>query len=242
MADVKVALEELKEESDSGKLTGIAPDRSACFSGNRGGCGRLQERPVLLIAVAAVGLWFLRPRSHPAPKIVPLTSYPGRQITPAFSPDGKQVAFAWDGEKGDNFDIYVKLVDAGTPLRLTNNPANEYAPAWSPDGRYIAFCRVRGEHSEIWMIPALGGAERKLGEFGIGCSDVGLSWSPDGKFLAVSDKSTSGSSLGLYIISPETGEKRRLTSPPNGYFGDFGPAFSAGWEDARVCQGTRLRK
>jgi Tol biopolymer transport system component len=78
---------------------------------------------VLLIAAVAVGSCLLRPKSHPAPKVVPFTSYPGRQITPAFSPDGKQVAFAWDGEKGDNFDIYIKLVDAGPPLRLTNNPA-----------------------------------------------------------------------------------------------------------------------
>jgi hypothetical protein len=64
----------------------------------------------ILLAAAGVGFWFLRPTSHAAPKTVPLTSYPGWQITPAFSPDGKQVAFAWDGEKGDNFDIYVKLV------------------------------------------------------------------------------------------------------------------------------------
>ncbi len=121
---------------------------------------------VLLLAAVGVGLWLLRPAPHAAPKTVPLTSYPGRQITPAFSPDGKQVAFAWDGEKGDNLDIYVKLVDAGTPLRLTSSPAFEWSPAWSPDARYIAFCRwfSGGDHIEIWMIPALGGAERKLGE------------------------------------------------------------------------------
>src|SRR5205814_5226415 len=117
--------------------------------------------------------------------------------------------------------------DAGSPLRLTNNPANEYAPAWSPDGRYIAFFRSRGEASEIWMIPALGGAERKLGETAApDWGGPGLSWSPDGNFLALIDRSTSGSPLGIYVISPETGEKRRLTSPPKGYWGDFAPTFS----------------
>src|SRR6266446_5226399 len=99
-------------------------------------------------------------------------------MTPAFSPDGKQVAFAWDGEKGGNFDIYVKLVDAGTPLRLTTNPANEFAPAWSPDGRYVAFYRESGVGGAIFMVPALGGSERRLAA----ASRPGLSWSPDGKF------------------------------------------------------------
>jgi eukaryotic-like serine/threonine-protein kinase len=225
MADLKVALQELKEESDSGKLTGIVQTGAPAQRKSRR-MWTLSGAAVLLIVIA-VGIWSLRPRSHPVPNTVPFTSYPGRQITPAFSPDGKQVAFAWDGEQGGNFDIYIKLVDAGTPLRLTNNPANEYAPAWSPDGRYVAFCRDRVERCEIWIIPALGGAERKLGEADT-YSDLysGLSWSPDGKFLAVSDKSAYDGRLGIYGISPDTGEKRKLTSTPNGYLGDFAPAFS----------------
>src|SRR5438067_7520994 len=77
------------------------------------------------------------------------------------------------------------------------------------------------------MIPALGGAERKLGE-AAGCSGFysSLSWSPDGKFLALSDESTPQAPGGVSVISPETGEKRRLTSPPKQYFGDFSPHFS----------------
>jgi DNA-binding winged helix-turn-helix (wHTH) protein len=134
---------------------------------------------VALLILAGVYFRVLRPGSRPTMKTVPLTSYPGHQGDPAISPDGKQVAFAWDGEKGGNFDIYVKLVDAGTPLRLTSSPADEYAPAWSADARYIAFCRDVSDHVEILMIPALGGVERKLGE-SAGC---GLSWSPDGKYL-----------------------------------------------------------
>jgi hypothetical protein len=53
------------------------------------------------------------------------------------------VAFAWDGEKGENFDIYVKLVNAGAPLKLTSHPADEYSPAWSPDAGYMAFERTQ---------------------------------------------------------------------------------------------------
>ena len=37
----------------------------------------------------------------------PLTTLPGLESAATFSPDGNQVAFVWDGEKGDNEDIYV---------------------------------------------------------------------------------------------------------------------------------------
>jgi Tol biopolymer transport system component len=161
------------------------------------------------------------------PRTAPLTSYPGRQITPAFSPDGKQVAFAWNGEREDNLDIYVKLVDAGAPLKLTSSPATEWAPAWSPDGRYIAFCRELSDHIEIWMVPALGGVERKLGEVTpspfAGCRS---SWSTDGRYLALPDKNAPGEPHSIFLLSVETGEKRRLTSPRNEYFGDWNPRFS----------------
>ena len=118
---------------------------------------------VPLLLLAATRVWPIRGSSRPVMSAAPLTSYLGRQIQPALSPDGKQVAFAWDGERGENFDIYVQLVNAGAPLRLTSNPADEYEPAWSPDGRYIAFCRTFPDHAETWMIPALGGARAEIG-------------------------------------------------------------------------------
>ena len=223
MADVKIAVEELKEESESGKLTRVVPQSEL---GRRKSSWKwaLAGMTALLTVAMSAGFWFLRPRSHPVPRVVPLTADPGRQIDPAFSPDGKQVAFAWDTGKGGGLDIYVKLVDAGRPLRLTNNPATDAFPAWSPDGRYIAFCRYEREQGEVWIVPALGGAERRLGE--AGNMFGGLSWSPDGNFLAVSEASSAGAPLSLYLISPETGKRRRLTSPPNGYGGDVAPAFS----------------
>jgi len=183
---------------------------------------------VALVVLAGVYFLALRPASRPTLRTVPITSYQGRQITPAFSPDGKQVAFAWDGEKGENLNIYVKLVDAGEPLRLTSSPASEYWPAWSPDARYIAFCRGLSDHAEILMIPALGGAERKLGEvaapqWSVFCE---LSWSPDGKYLALSDKSGPREPYSIFLLSVETGDKRKFTLPPTEYLGDSLPRFS----------------
>ena len=186
--------------------------------------------------LVGLGLWFssLPPRpqpSGPPPRAIPLTSYVGMEILPAFSPDGKQVAFSWDGEKGDNFDIYVKLVDTGTPHRLTTHLAEDSFAAWSPDGSHIAFRRHTHESDAVYLIPSLSGPERKLADIfprlmGNTVGGDGLAFSPDGKFLAVPDKDSAGEPFSIMLISIETGEKRKITSPPAGSVGDNTPAFS----------------
>ena len=110
-----------------------------------------------------------RSRSAPPLRVVRLTSYPGVEWYPALSPDGKQVAFSWNGEKQDNFDIYVNFLDSGEPLQLTTHPGLDAWPAWSPDGRMIAFWRwLRGTgYIDVLTVPALGGAERKILQFPI---------------------------------------------------------------------------
>ena len=96
---------------------------------------------------------------------MPLTSYPGQELQPSFSPDGNHVAFSWNGEKQDNFDIYVKQIGRDKPIRLTTDAGRDFSPAWSPDGRTIAFGRLLSPKSSgIFLIPALGGPERKLAE------------------------------------------------------------------------------
>lgn len=189
-----------------------------------------------LALLVGLGLWFssLRPVRQPARpplQTTPLTAYVGIEILPAFSPDGKQVAFAWNGEKGDNFDIYVKLVDTGTPHRLTTHPADDSFPTWSPDGSHIAFRRHTQDSDAVYLIPSLSGLERKIVDIfprllGPRVGGDGLTYSLDGKSVAVPDKSAAGEPFSIVLISTETGEKHTLTSPPAGSVGDNTPVFS----------------
>lgn len=197
---------------------------------------RLMTTLAVLLALLVAGgiLWWYFWRGTPPPSIersFPLTSDPGFEINPALSPDGKQVAFAWNGRQQDNFDIYIKLVGSNSTLQLTKNPAEDLSPAWSPDGRSIAFLRRQDvNRNELLLIPALGGPERKLAETVIVDERQfrlsALAWSPDGRWLAVSHREAGDQGEGLYLISTQTGEQRRLTRPPANYSRDFTPAFS----------------
>jgi len=193
--------------------------------------------PLWLLAIGLLGvpafLYFKPVRSTGvgAPmNVVPLTTYPGRESQPAFSPDGNQIAFVWSGAKDDNTDVYVRLVDGGNWVRLTDDPGDDVNPVWSPDGRTIAFYRSSPDGDGIFLVPALGGAERKLtgvwaNRFGFG-SHTWIHWSPDERWLVVSDKTSAEEPFSLFLLSPETGEKRRVTSPPASIVGDCSPAFS----------------
>jgi serine/threonine protein kinase len=216
MTDLKVTLEELKEESDSGTLTGTPPVARVA---RRSWIWMATAFAVIAIAVAG---WLLRGtarKPQAASEVIPLTSYAGDEQSPSFSPDGNQVAFSWNGEKQDNTDIYVKLIGSPTPLRLTTDPADDLSPAFSPDGRFIGFFRVSKERATFVVIPSIGGPERIVADVPLPKSflDLSFAWLPDSKWV-VTD--------GLTLLSTATGEMRSLTSPPKKQYGDVTPAVS----------------
>ncbi len=183
----------------------------------------------VLIIIGGAAAWFYASKSSQVgqdhPNVVPFTSSPGQKFHPVFSPDGNQIAYAWRGENDDNSDIYVKLIGAGSPLRLTSHPAREYCPAWSPDGRYIAFVRdgPSSDRAAYYLIPALGGAERKIGEaYGqrqlYELYEDCLDWSLDGKYLIVADRVVPEESRSsILLLSVEDGQRKVLVSQPDLY-------------------------
>ena len=180
-----------------------------------------------IAAVIAVHTLGTKPHELHVSTPVPLTTYQGSETFPSFSPDGSQVAFQWDGEKQDNYDIYIKgLGPDAAPLRLTTNPAADGWPAWSPDGRTIAFQRAVGPNRlNLMLIPALGGPERKLAELSIEGDSWGFTstWSLDSKWLIVAN--LAGEHMALFRVSVETGELTQITHSEEG-LEDVFPAIS----------------
>ncbi len=249
MDDLKVAIEELQEESDSqapgragaGVKRLTSPEQVALpwWAPTVGRLRSLREHRFIALAAALaliigteIAYRHLRPGANAPPlpvKVVPFTTFTGHEEFARFSPDGNQIAFQWDGEKEDNPDIYVKVIGTESVLRLTTNPGADRVPVWSPDGRYIAFHRHAGEEDGIYVIPALGGPERRLHSPRV--EDLWeqefLDWSPDGKHLAYVDRRPGQQGLSIFVLAIDNlDDKRALTSPPNPSVIDTRPRFS----------------
>jgi Tol biopolymer transport system component len=150
------------------------------------------------------------------------------------SPDGNFVAFNWSGpDFTQPGDLWVKPVEGEALRRLTDTPqANEIYPAWSPDGRQIAYSRTdAGEGRGVYVISALGGAERKLTDWGLRPS-----WLPDSQSLVFEDRVADAQLPVHYVIA--TGARRPLTAPPPGFI-DTTPKVSPDGKAVAFVRSTR---
>ncbi len=208
MKEVRIALEELKEESDSGHL-GAAPPQQR---GSRRWV--LAAAAAALLGVAGAALWWrLRPAPTPVEwQLRPLTADGGLTTTPALSPDGKLAAYASDrASNGTNLDLWVQpLAQGSQPIRLTQNPADDMEPSFSPDGGQIAFYSRR-DGGGIYLIPSFGGEERLLVRGG-----RSPRFSPDGRWVAYSTSSNSAanflSEAKVFVIPSGGGTPKRIAA------------------------------
>jgi len=228
MTDLKVELQEVKEEADA-QASAPAGAATAMRRSRRRWGAWVVASALVLAAATGVTLWRGRPELPP-PTVVQLTSM-RRVAGGSFSPDGTQIAFASAGDDGANWDIWLKIVGEAEARRLTNDPAPEGFPAWSPDGTQIAFLRDAGtpgsplntfwHAAAVHLVSPLGGAARRLSDFPV---RLQLSWSPDGRWLAASKAGVDGM-RGIHFISVATGEPRAVTFPRPPAV-DVNPAFS----------------
>jgi DNA-binding winged helix-turn-helix (wHTH) protein len=213
---------------------GDAPQVSSAPSGSRVHHHRLKNALVVvgLIFLTTVGsVVVLRTNHTRAPaqdenqasstmQIVPVTTASGSARSPAFSPNGAWLAYIWDGPERKRDEVYVQLFGSDAPLRLTYSKKGRLgSPAWSPDGREIAFVRCDGEEDGVFVVPALGGAERRLTNGGCLAFPGPLAYLSDGKGLLMMDRCPAAEQSGLVLFSLMTGEKQCLAhpGPPNGF-------------------------
>jgi eukaryotic-like serine/threonine-protein kinase len=198
MADLKVALEELKEESDTGQLTAPAA---------------LAPRPrwqfvaaaLAVVAVLAAGVWWrwnLRsaPGSSANRNLRQLTHDSGPTSFPALSPDAKLVAYQSDRAEPGRIDIWIQQTSGGAAIPLTKGPAIHQHPVFSGDGAKVYFDST-GPPQGIYEVSSLGGEARLIAAGGI-LPAV----SPDGQSITYIGMP----SRQLLVVPPSGGEPRDL--------------------------------
>src|SRR5262249_11457495 len=134
MDDVKVALQEIREESGSGKLL-----KKSLPARRRLGWPTAMLVAGMCLVAGAVFLWRGQEGSAAPPRPIQLTRDRGLTAFPSISADGRLMAFASDRDAGDNLEIYVQQVGANQPIRLSHDPTDDYDAAISPDGTLVAF-------------------------------------------------------------------------------------------------------
>jgi predicted Ser/Thr protein kinase len=202
MADLKVALEELKEESDSGRLDaqGVTlPGRSRWTMVIAG---------VAIAALVLLGAWWVWGR-QPAPTagardLRQLTYDDGDTGFPGLSPDAKLVAYHSDRAGPGRYDIWVQQTSGGSAIRLTKGPGSHQHPVFSGDGSKILFDST-GPPPGIYEVSALGGEPRLVAPDGI-LPAV----SPDGRNIAYIGRTSTSSQL---LMVPASGGELRTIAP-----------------------------
>jgi Tol biopolymer transport system component len=199
MSDLKVVLQDLKEESDSGKLSAVAAAPRAAKRSARMVAALVGL--VVVTAAAAAAWWFLNRTPGPVATSAERITFESRVVFwPAISPDGKLIAYASD--RDGNFDIYVRQLAGQQTIRRTRHDAADWFPVFSPDGSRLVF-RSERDGGGLYSVEALGGVERKI-------ADGGRlpAFSPDGStvlYLVASALTRVGH---MYLVPAEGGAPR----------------------------------
>jgi len=94
----------------------------------------------------------------------PVTMHEAHDLNPVFSPDGKYLAFS--SNRHGSYDVFVSPTVGGRPRRLTFDSGHDTVTGWTPDGKGVVFASTRSTaypfNTECYVVPADGGAERKL--------------------------------------------------------------------------------
>jgi serine/threonine protein kinase len=174
MSDLKVALEDLREESDSGRLsaaTPVAPGR------RRRRTWLIAAAVLVLVAAAAAVAWrLIHKPAAPAFETEKLTFESGLVAFPTISRDGKWLVYSSDRE--GPFNLYLRQLNGGQSQQLTDHEAGDYMADISPDGTKIVFHSDR-DGGGIYEIGLLGGDEKWIADRG-----SFPRFSPDGSTIA----------------------------------------------------------
>jgi Tol biopolymer transport system component/predicted Ser/Thr protein kinase len=226
-SDMRTDLKRLKRETDSGRsgvaasgfgssigasaasttAAGHSSTLAAIAHEHKFGLAATAVIVLVLIGAAAFAAYhfWLRANAPSGPaKITQISQWNKPMDYTRISPDGHAIAFASpvDGVA----QIFLMLTSGGEPLQLTNDAGDKVTDSFSPDGKEIYYVRFLGQE-EIWVVPALGGAPRRVvsAHFAVPSLDGAFVYYVKSDSTAIFRAETSGLNEQLIYSSKEPG-------------------------------------
>jgi eukaryotic-like serine/threonine-protein kinase len=204
MADLRVALRDLKDELDSGKLVSALSVSVAAARPSRRKWIVASGLGLLVLGAGVAGWWLLRPKVQPQSyEFQRLTFDAAAAVSPAISPDGNLVVYSSD--IAGSFSLYARQIGSRQAIRLTET--RDSFPSFSPDGLKLVY-RSERDGGGLYVRDALtgpGGAEMKLADGG-----ESPSYSPDGSRVAYMMCSALQNTARVFVIPSGGGAAREL--------------------------------
>lgn len=139
-----------------------------------------------------------------------------------------QIVFTYAG------DLYTVAATGGLARKLTNHDGYEMFARFSPDGKWIAFTGQYDGNTEVFLVPATGGAPQRLtytATLGrddvadrMGPNNIVMAWRGDSKSIVFRSRMRSFNSfIGALFAVTLTGEPAEQLPVPRGGFCSFSP-------------------
>ena len=135
--------------------------------------------------------------------------------------NGTDVVFSYAG------DLYKAPLSGGEAVRLTSHVGYEMFARFSPDGKTIAFTGQYDGNTEVYSIPATGGAPVRLtytatnarDDLGdrMGPNNIVMGWNPDGKTIIYRNRIGSGFEGKLWTVPAAGGMSAAVPLPEGGF-------------------------
>jgi Tol biopolymer transport system component len=155
----------------------------------------------------AYQLWSIKPDgSDNRAEFFDTIGYAGRfsRYSYNWSPDGRSIAWIRSFREGYQ-EVITRELESGKERQLTFDRKNIDDVAWTKNG-FIAYSSNRSGNTNLWIVPAEGGATQQLTK-GSG-PDIGMSASADGQSLLYLQQQQVGS---MWVANLNSNSSKQLT-------------------------------
>jgi serine/threonine-protein kinase len=138
----------------------------------------------------------------------------GRNGVAVWHPDGERIAYASRREDALSFDLVVKSLSNGAPVkRLATSGDLQFPTSWSPDGSRLAYVElVDGTQGDVWIWSERTGKSERLLDSPY--NESAAVFSTDGRYLAyVSDETGEDE---VYVLSVDGSSPKTRISTEGG--------------------------